>query len=83
MSTHYMYNHQYMVSKISNRRNEDKYPRLTPNQSPECKPPKCSKRGSIQAILKKLTKVKQTNHARRLLIHTNKVGGQPNDHWRL
>jgi len=24
---------------------------------------------------------KQTNHSRRLSIHTNKVGGQPNDHW--
>jgi hypothetical protein len=83
MSTHYMYHHQYVVSKISNRHKKDKYPRQTPNQSPKSKPPKCSKRGSIQAILKQLTKAKQTSHARRLLIRKNKVGGQPNDCWGL
>ena len=26
---------------------------------------------------------KQTNHARRLPTHTNKVGDQPNNHWGL
>jgi len=26
---------------------------------------------------------KQTNHAHRLHIHTNKVGGQPNNQWGL
>jgi len=35
-------------------------------------------------VLKQNThRAKQTNHARRLPIHTNKEGGQPNDRWGL
>jgi hypothetical protein len=35
-------------------------------------------------VLKQLTsKSKSTNRARRLPIRTNKVRGQPNDHWGL
>jgi len=33
------------------------------------------------SILTKQSKI--TNLARRLPIHTNKLGGQPNDHWGL
>jgi len=35
-------------------------------------------------VLKQNThQAKQTNHVRRLPIHTNKVGGQPNNHCGL
>jgi hypothetical protein len=50
----------------------------TPKSESDSKIPK-AKRGSSKANLQQLTKLKQTTHARCLPIHTNKVGGQPND----
>jgi len=54
----------------------------TPKSEPGSKTPE-AKRVSSKANLQQLTKLKQTINARRLSIHTNKVGGQPNDHWGL
>jgi hypothetical protein len=54
----------------------------TPKLEPDSKTPKV-KRGSSKANLQQFTKLKQTTLARRLPIHKNKVGGQPNDHWGL
>jgi len=54
----------------------------TPKSKSDSKTPK-AKRGSSKAIPQQLTMLKQTILARHLPTHTNKVGGQPNDHWGL
>jgi len=73
MSSYYIYHHQYIVSKISNRHNKDKHRRPTPNHSVKSKTPKVINEVSS----KQLTKAKKTSHAHRLSIHTDKEGGQP------
>ena len=54
----------------------------TPNQSPKLRLPKQREELGPRLASSILTR-KATNIARRLPIHTNKVGGQPNDHWGL
>lgn len=51
----------------------------THKSEPDSKTSK-AKWGNSKANLQQLTKLKQTIHAHRLPIHTNKLGGQPNDH---